>query len=526
MADPLRGFNTRVTPQTQPDPTRSDQVKNSAGGYVFAVDDWTRLRRFLILGTEGGTHYISENALTKDNAKALMRCIAADGPRVVREVALISEQGLAPKQNATIFAFAACAGADPITRRAALSAFNTVIRTGYHLFLFAGYIEQFRGWGRGLRNAVGDWYLAKDARDLAFQVVKYQQREGWSHRDLLRLSHPQTDDPTKNSVLRWAVGKTVDATTLPSVILGHEMSKIQGASIPGLIRVHNLPWEALPSEALRDPAVWEALLPTLGLTALVRNLNRMSSIGLLRPMSDAARFIVDKLHSEQDISRSRIHPMQILLAQATYAQGRGVLGSMTWAPVPAVIDALNDAFHLAFGNVEPTGKRTLLCLDVSGSMSAAVNGSFLSCRKAAVAMSMVTLAREAEALAVGFSRELFHLGLSPKQRIDDAMRMVESVTQGTATSAQLPIEWAMREKIKVDTFVFYTDSETWSGGQHVHQALKAYREASGINAKMAVVAMAANNYSIADPTDPGQIDFVGLDASTPGLVSMFSKGDL
>src|SRR5688572_13557122 len=39
------------TPQNQPLPGTS-QVKNSAGGYVWEVSQWERLKRFLILGSE------------------------------------------------------------------------------------------------------------------------------------------------------------------------------------------------------------------------------------------------------------------------------------------------------------------------------------------------------------------------------------------------------------------------------------------------------------------------------------------
>ena len=51
--DILRMLNPRRTPQSEAaDPT---QVVNSAGGYVFELDDAARLRRFLTLGVDGGT---------------------------------------------------------------------------------------------------------------------------------------------------------------------------------------------------------------------------------------------------------------------------------------------------------------------------------------------------------------------------------------------------------------------------------------------------------------------------------------
>ncbi|HVR36858.1 MAG TPA: hypothetical protein VMS21_13500 [Methylomirabilota bacterium] len=54
-----KSFNRRTTPQSQPIPG-SSLVRNSGGGYSWQVDDWTRLDRFLILGAEGGTYYITE----------------------------------------------------------------------------------------------------------------------------------------------------------------------------------------------------------------------------------------------------------------------------------------------------------------------------------------------------------------------------------------------------------------------------------------------------------------------------------
>jgi 60 kDa SS-A/Ro ribonucleoprotein len=60
-----------------------------------------------------------------------------------------------------------------------------------------------RGWGRGLRRAVGNWYNGLPVEQLAFQAVKYQQRDGWSHRDALRLAHPQATSERHDQVFHW-----------------------------------------------------------------------------------------------------------------------------------------------------------------------------------------------------------------------------------------------------------------------------------------------------------------------------------
>ena len=164
---------------------------NSAGGFAWAVDDWTRLRRFLILGSEGGSYYASEWTLTRENAQAVERCLAADGPRTVAEIVRVSDEGRAPKNDPAIFALAMAAGlGDEPTRKSALEALPQVARTGTHLFQFATFVEGFRGWGRSLRRAVGRWYAARPVEALAYQAVKYRQREGVTHRDVLRLAHP------------------------------------------------------------------------------------------------------------------------------------------------------------------------------------------------------------------------------------------------------------------------------------------------------------------------------------------------
>jgi 60 kDa SS-A/Ro ribonucleoprotein len=138
-----------------------------------------------------------------------------------------------------------------------------------------------------------------------------------------------------------------------------------------IITEFNLPREAIPTEHLNSPEVWEALLYAgqgMPLTAMIRNLGNMSKSGLLAPMSQAAQFICERLRSAEALRKARVHPLALLLAARTYASGAGFRGSGKWTPVPQVADALHDAFYLSFGNVESTGKRTLIALDVSSSM--------------------------------------------------------------------------------------------------------------------------------------------------------------
>jgi 60 kDa SS-A/Ro ribonucleoprotein len=535
----------------------SGQVPNSAGGFAWAVDDWARLRRFLVLGSEGGSYYADERTLTRRNAKAVERCLAEDGPRAVAEIARVSREGRAPKNDPALFALAMAAGhGDEATRKAALEALPHVARTGTHLFQFATFVEGFRGWGRALRRAVGRWYAAQPVDSLAYQAVKYRQREGMTHRDLLRLAHPakrvSAGNPTLDltpqhaRLFEWIVrGGTAEG--LPRLVEGfvRAQSAASPKEAPALVREFGLPREALVSEHLTSPEVWEALLEDMPMTAMVRNLATMTRVGVLASGSNGTQTVVDRLGDGERIRRARVHPIAVLAALRTYAAGRGARGRHAWSPVRAVVDALDAAFYTAFANVEPTGRRLLLALDVSGSMTsgwvAGVPG--LTPRDASAALALVTAATEKQYEIVGFfagrrgwksggkaqwgfgAQGLTPLAISPRQRLDDAVQTVSDLPFG-GTDCALPMLYAQAQEREIDTFVIYTDSETWAGDVHPAQALQDYRQASGVDARLVVVGMVSNGFSIADPRDPGMLDVVGFDTATPQLISDFARGTL
>jgi 60 kDa SS-A/Ro ribonucleoprotein len=553
MFDFTTHISTRLTrlrtPQAEPIPGTT-QVPNAAGGHVWAVDHWTRLDRFLVLGTEGGSYHVGERELTRQSAAAAEACVREDGARVVARAVEISEAGRAPKNDPALFVLAMAAGiGDAPTRSAALAALPRVARTGTYLFHFLRYVKAFRGWGRGARAAVGRWYTAQAPADLAYQLMKYQARDGWSHRDALRLAHPVAPSPTHALLLRYAargweaaleLREVADAAVVERIEAVHAIRTMTPEAAARVIAIYKLTREMVTTELLRHAVVWEALLGGMPLGALVRNLGVMTRVGLLAPASDAARTIAARLTDGEAVRRSRLHPLGVLVALKTYASGRGQKGQGAWEPVAEVVDALDRAFYLAFANVRRTGKRIMLALDVSGSMGAGVHGlPFLSCREASAAMALVTAAAEPRHRIVAFTRGnrpsmwsathgsqydtgLSTLAISPRQRLDDVVRLTAGLPFG-GTDCALPMVEALERGWEVDTFVVYTDSETWAGSIHPTQALRAYRARSGIAAKLVVVAMASNGFTIADPEDAGMLDVVGFDSATPAVIGEFTS---
>lgn len=555
-------LSTKKTPQSEP-VFGSNQIQNRAGGFVYEVSPWSQLDRFLILGSEK-SFYAGERELTLDNAKSLQVCIKEDGLRVVKRILEISDSGRAIKNGPAIFALALTASlGDQSTKTAAYLAVNRVCRTGTHIFDFVKASKQMRGFGMGLRKAVARWLTEHKPSFLAYQVVKYQQRNGYSMRDLCRLAHPNTskmklifgDDAARSiqnakknidAILHYIVKGWDSVGELPhpekdlQIIWAFERAKkaTDKKEICNLIRAYKLPRECVPTQFLNEISVWDALLEDMPLTALVRNLGKMTSIGLIKPLSSGIGRVLAKLQDINYIKQSRLHPMTILVALKTYAQGHGDKGELTWNPVQQIVDGLDSAFYGAFANVESTGKRFLLAVDVSGSMCTSMATPSLSAREASAAMALILAATEPNHEIVAFSgndfpgrqqgtmvrdggEKIAPLPISPRMRLDSAMRACANTVPGS-TDLALPMIYADREGREVDCFVTLSDMESYSGAIHPSRALKQYRQRSGINAKFVAMAMTATNYSVSDPQDALSLDICGFDSAVPQLISAFA----
>ncbi|NTF23620.1 TROVE domain-containing protein [Agrobacterium rubi] len=504
------------------------QVLNNAGGYVFALDMWARLDRFLILGSDAGTYYQKARALTRENAEVVADCWKADHVRTAARICEISASGRAPKNSPAIFAIALGTTLDDVAiRRSALDAVHSVCRTASHLFEFASLIDALgRGWGRAVANTFQKWYADRSVGTLANQMTKYRSRNGYTHERVIQRVHPKIDasDMGRVALMRWACGGRIDDYPLPDKLQGHidAMKTEKASELLPIIEKHGLTWEQIPTWALKDAKVWEALLPNLGMTALLRNLSTLTEIGVVKPLGGRTSEIVDRLSDATLVREEKLHPYAILNALAVYRSGKSVMGDRTWNPVSVIGDALDDAFYHAFGNIVPTGKRYMTALDVSGSMGTSLIGGVLSAREGSAAMSMVTARTEKQNHFVGFSHSIIDLQISARMSLGEVKRAISGIPFGR-TDCAAPMIHALNTGMEVDVFVVYTDNETYQGSIHASEALKMYRKATGIPAKLIVVGMTATGFSIADPNDAGMFDVVGFDSKAVSLMGDFVR---
>jgi len=284
--------------------------------------------------------------------------------------------------------------------------------------------------------------------------------------------------------------------------------------------------EHIPTQLMSSSEIWGSLIEGMGMTALIRNLGKISSIGI---MPQFRQKVCDMLTNQAEITKTRIHPIQVLIALKTYMAGKGDLGKLVWTTDRIVLDTLSTTFKMSFGNVERTGKRIMLALDVSGSMDCATAGApSVSCREGATAMAMATLAAEGEANTsiYAFTTVFKDMNgrIKPNMTVQDAIRATQDVFGGT--DCALPMRHASQYSIPIDCFIVYTDSETYAPTRHPQVELEEYRKKMGINAKLIVVGMVSNCLTIADPSDKNTLNLAGFDSSLPQLISMFLKDEI
>ena len=510
------------------------QVRNNGGGFSFKMDDWNRLDRFLIIGTDGGTYYSTQQDLTKQNLDAVKALLAKNPQEVVRRAVDVSVNGRAKSNSQALFVLALAMQLELSDKEFIKDAVLKVARTMLHIAEYEQYLKNLGGAGRAKTSSVARWYTSKTDQQLAVQAIKYRNRGGYTHHDLMRISHPKGINP---EIGKFIKGEEYSVNGVPSIIIGFEKAQHakSEAELIGIINEYGLPWEAIPTEWHKSLKVWRAIYDAgMGQTALLRNVTRFARLGAFKDLVFAKQY-ADKLMDQEAILKGRVHPINYLLAAVTHERGqqkqeKGLYGYSymnlvkDWDTNPKILKALNEGFYAAFGNLDPSNKRTVVALDVSGSMGSYANGVNLTCAEAGAAIAMFILRTEPYCEVRGFSSNYVDLGLSETDSFDAVLKKTNRWNFGS-TNAALPMQYAKQNKQEIDTFVVITDNEV-NQGQHPFRALQDYRNATGIAARQAVFGMTATNFSIADPDDNGSMDFVGFDANAPRVLADFSAGRL
>ncbi|KAM3866023.1 RNA-binding protein RO60 [Diretmus argenteus] len=516
-------------------PSGDHTLKSAGGGCPWELTDKARLCRFLCYGSEGDIYTAREECrLCMESAGALLAMLQEGrGCEVVEEIKRFAQDGRAVRLNPCLFALALCSQHSELkTRQAAFKALKEVCRVPAHLFSFIQYKKELKEgmkcgiWGRALRKAVSDWYNEQDAMSLALAVTKCKQREGWSHQDLLRLSHTK---PASESIaliskyvtkgwkeVQVAYADKENSEEVVKVLSYLEVvEKVKHScdetEVINLIEEHRLEREQLLTDHLKSKEVWKALFKEMPLGSMLRTLGKMTADKVVEPGSSDMAAVCDRIQSEAALKKANIHPFNIFLASENYQKGQSYHGKIKWIPHTCILKALDSAFYKSFINVEPVGKRFTVAVDVSASLTSVIPGTTVSTVVAAAAVAMIIARTEADTQVLVYSEgALFPLPISADMTLSDLTIELVKIPSGS-TDCTLPITWATENGKAVDVFVVLTNNPLWTFTASPVETLNKHRQKTGALSKLVMCGLTSIGHAIADTEDRGLLSICGLD---------------
>ncbi|MFF7445181.1 MULTISPECIES: TROVE domain-containing protein [unclassified Streptomyces] len=246
---------------------------------------------------------------------------------------------------------------------------------------------------RGIADAVRRLYSGRS-------LLKYDTAsKGYRFGDILNLVHasPDADKPWQGELFRYALDRRHNPdTAVPpasnTVLTAHrelmalpvEQRRAVVTSEGGAERLAaaGMTWEALAGwlQGPMDKAAWEAVIPSMGAMALVRNLRNFDQAGV---GDEVAAQVAARISDPAEVVRSRQFPFRYL---AAYQHAP----SLRWAY------PLEQALGHSLANVPVLPGRTLVLVDRSGSMWARLSDRSELNRADAAAIFGAALALRAE----------------------------------------------------------------------------------------------------------------------------------
>ena len=576
--------NPADVPVSRPLPNRPEMVRNTdGGGFVFQLDQWAILRRFLINGAEGNTFYETPKDVTMRNMNIVAKCAQTDFARTLAEIVYVSygtdadQRSLGPDNKPCVAALTLCLlGLGYSEHPSAFYALERVVRRLPDLYYMVDLLRDVKGVFtthqnremhyrasktivRLIRQLLVSWATNQENgyNKLERQVVQYGSRvvskggTSWSLGQLLSEYHPTSTDPDVNAVFSYATWKDSRAEALPDVSVVTTVDRQQydvlwevafpflwayeqlraetrKARVLNLIHDAKLPWEAVPDQWRDDVDVWMTLLPHMKLGALTRHLAELSRKHVIGAGFPGQSLVLAKLVDDREIKASRLHPLNWVKSWYFYKSGRRLTrfhNVQIWNPDGRILEAMQAGFYKTFATVEPTGRARRLCIDCSASMTWTNLGNVpgFDPRTASAVLAMVALKTDPGTSVIGFSSGAIPIDINPAMSLEEVkQRIARVLAAGTNISAA--IEDARLHNQRFGSFEIYTDNEV-NGGGHPSAVIQRYREWSGDpNVALIVNAMTSVNFSIADPRDPRMADFPGMGSNTPTLIANFVAG--
>jgi hypothetical protein len=375
---------------------------------------------------------------------------------------------------------------------------------------------------RGVSDAVWRLYTERS-------VLKYDTASrGWRFADVIELVHPT--GTLRDSRARQPIAGTFRAPLYRHVI---DRRHGRGDAIPEeltLLRRNaelraaaaedptalldaerlaaaGMTWEdvlSLVGSRLDKAAVWEAMIPSMGIMALARNLRNFDDA----EVSDAVAAQVAAVFTDPAaVARSRMFPYRWL---AAYENVR----SVRWAP------ALDAALRASLANLPTLRGRTLILVDTSASMTGVAfsRRSTMTPIKAAAVFGVALAAKGERVDLHGFADGVFahpvRRGASVIREVDEFCRRVGEVGHGTQIPAALRATYDDHDRVFV-----ISDMQTFPdrNGSTVARSVPATVPLYGVN-------LGGYRPAAVDAGSPNRIEFGGLSDAMFRVIPLIEAG--
>lgn len=300
---------------------------------------------------------------------------------------------------------------------------------------------------KGLRDAVLRLYDERAALkyDTPTSAVRFA--------DVIEIVHVKAKAPWQNALFEHLLARRHNRgdlfrhpDLLPTLTARHNLMQIPAGGRRAILRdsqwLHQagMTWEAVPAwlDGPMDKQAWEAIIPSMGVFALARNLRNFEQAGISDEM---ARFVADKISNPEVVARSRMFPYRWL---AAYENAPGLRYSL----------ALDKALGYSVAAIPEFSGRTLVLVDTSASMT----GNSFSTRSKmtpakAAAIFGVALAHRNPGRVdlVGFADGVFthrvKTGASLIQEVDRFVKRTGEAGHGTRIAASVARSYRAHDRV-------------------------------------------------------------------------------
>ncbi|MGW6914356.1 TROVE domain-containing protein [Kitasatospora sp. NPDC054939] len=215
---------------------------------------------------------------------------------------------------------------------------------------------------RGIEDAVGRLYTER-------ALLKYDTAsKGYRFADVIELTHPSPKAAWQGDLFKHAIDRrhNRDNAIPESLATLHARARLDTVPVPErraylrtagaqlALRDAGMTWESLAGwiQGPLDAPVWEAIIPSMGYAALLRNLRNFDQAGV---SDEVAATVAARIADPEQVARSRQFPFRFWAAHKH-------VQSLRWG------HALEKALAASLSQVPALPGRTLILVDRSPSM--------------------------------------------------------------------------------------------------------------------------------------------------------------